>query len=64
MNNAEFELAIRRAIAGSEEDLELIFKLYEPLIYKYSCIKGEYNEDMHQQLLLHIALNIHKFPIR
>lgn len=64
MNNAEFELAIRRAIAGSEEDLERIFKLYEPLIYKYSCIKGEYNEDMHQQLLLHIALNIHKFPIR
>lgn len=64
MNNAEFELTIRRAIAGSEEDLELIIKLYEPLIYKYSCIKGEYNEDMHQQLLLHIALNIHKFPIR
>lgn len=64
MNNAEFELTIRRAIAGSEEDLELIFMLYEPLIYKYSCIKGEYNEDMHQQLLLHIALNIHKFPIR
>ncbi len=64
MNNAEFELAVRRAIAGSEEDLERIFKLYEPLIYKYSCIKGEYNEDMHQQLLLHIALNIHKFPIR
>lgn len=64
MNNEEFVLTIRRAIAGSEEDLELIFKLYEPLIYKYSCIKGEYNEDMHQQLLLHIALNIHKFPIR
>ena len=63
MNNAEFELTLHRAIAGNEEDLEQIFKLYEPLIYKYSCIKGEYNEDMHQQLLLHIALNIHKFPI-
>ena len=63
MNNAEFELVLRKAIDGSEEDLELIFKLYEPMIYKYSCIKGEYNEDMHQQLLLHIALNIHKFPI-
>ena len=53
MNNAEFELVLRKAIDGSEEDLELIFKLYEPMIYKYSCIKGEYNEDMHQQLLLH-----------
>ena len=63
MTNAEFELVLRKAIDGSEEDLELIFKLYEPMIYKYSCIKGEYNEDMHQQLLLHIALNIHKFPV-
>ena len=53
MNNAEFERVLRRAIGGSEEDLELIFKLYEPLIYKYSCVKGEYDEDMHQQLLLH-----------
>ena len=50
MTNAEFERVLRRAIGGSEEDLELIFKLYEPLIYKYSCIKGEYDEDMHQQL--------------
>ena len=63
MNNAEFERVLRRAIGGSEEDLELIFNLYEPLIYKYSCVKGEYDEDMHQQLLLHIALNIHKFPV-
>ena len=63
MNNAEFEHTLRRAIAGSEADLEQIFKLYEPLIYKYSCIKGEFKEDMNQQLLLHIALNIHKFPI-
>ncbi len=63
MNNAEFEHILRNAIEGSEEALELVFKLYEPMIYKYSCIKGEYNEDMHQQLLLHIALNIHKFPI-
>ena len=63
MSNAEFERVLRGAIAGREEDLELIFKLYEPLIYKYSCVKGVYDEDMHQQLLLHIALNIHKFPI-
>ena len=63
MNNADFEQTLRRAIDGNEEDLESIFELYEPMIYKYSCIKGEFNEDMHQQLLLHIALNIHKFPV-
>ena len=64
MSNAEFEQTLRKAIAGDEVALEQIFKLYEPLIYKYSCVQGEYNEDMNQQLLLHIALNIHKFPIR
>ena len=63
MTNAEFEIVLRKAIGGNEEDLEMIFEQYEPMIYKYSCIKGEYNEDMHQQLLLHIALNSHKFPI-
>jgi|GEM_PF-1475582 len=63
MNNAEFELTLRRAIEGSEEDLEMIFELYDAMIYKYSCIKGKPNADLRQQLLLHIALNIHSFPI-
>jgi len=63
MNNTEFERVLRNAIDGSDADLEKIFELYKPLLYKYSCIKGVFNEDMHQQLLLHIALNIHKFPI-
>ena len=43
--------------------LEKLLILYEPMIYKYSCVKGKYSEDLHQWLLLDIALNIHKFPI-
>lgn len=63
MTNAEFERVLRNAMNGSNEDIEKIFEIYEPMIYKYSCVKGKFNPDICQQLLLHIALNIHKFPI-
>lgn len=63
MNNAEFEATLRKALSGSELDLERIFEIYEPLFHKYSCVKGKYSEDMHQMLLLHVALNLHKFPL-
>lgn len=63
MSNKEFEIVLRKAIAGDSKALEQLLELYEPMIYKYSCVKGVFNEDIHQQLLLTIALNIHKFPL-
>ena len=45
------------------EDLEQILELYEPLIRKHSLHSGTFNEDLHQYLLIHIALNINKFPL-
>ncbi len=63
MKNDSFEYILRCAMDGNDFALEEIFEMYEPLIYKYSCIKGKYDADLHQQLLLHIALNIHKFPL-
>ena len=61
MKNDAFETILRSAINGDNGALEKIFKMYEPLIYKYSHYKGRYSEDLHQQLLFYIALNIHKF---
>ena len=63
MSNKEFETILRRAVHGDSVALEKLFKLYEPMIYKYSCVKGKYDEDLHQWLLLDRALNIHKFPL-
>lgn len=40
-----------------------ILELYEPLIRKQSLHHGTFNEDLHQYLLIHIALNISKFPL-
>lgn len=61
MTTDEFTLTLQAAIAGSHEALEKILELYAPLIRKHSCCDGSFNEDLQQYLLMHIALNIHKF---
>lgn len=57
----EFALILQGAIAGNHEALEKILELYAPLIRKHAYCDGAFNEDLHQYLLMHIALNIHKF---
>lgn len=59
MTKAEFSAVLQGAVAGKHEDLEKLLKLYEPMIRKYA---GS-NEDLHQYLLIHVALNINKFPL-
>lgn len=63
MTKSEFAAILQGAIAGQHDDLERILELYSPLIEKHSYCQGAYNEDLHQYLLIHIALNISKFPI-
>lgn len=63
MTSEEFRAILQAAIAGSHEALEAILVQYEPLIHKHSYIDGKFNEDLHQYLLIHIALNINKFSI-
>lgn len=63
MTKDEFAQILQGAVAGRHEDLEKLLALYDPLINKYSYDKGVYNEDLHQYLLIHIALNINKFPL-
>lgn len=50
-------------MAGNHEALEIILKQYEPLIRKHSYLNGKVDDDLRQYLLIHIALNIHKFPL-
>ena len=59
MDNQQFAAVLQGAVAGRHEDLEQILELYEPLIRKHSLHNGTFNED----LLIHIALNISKFPL-
>ena len=63
MNNMEFVEVLKGAVSGSHEDLEIILELYEPMIRRYSFDGDIYDEDLHQYLLIHIALNINKFKV-
>lgn len=61
VTNDEFALTLQAAVAGNHQALEQILKQYDPLIRKHARCDGIFNEDLHQYLLIHIALNIHKF---
>lgn len=56
-------MVLTDAINGDHEALEKLFKQYEPLIKKHSMLNGRFDEDLHQYLLIHIALSIGKFSI-
>lgn len=63
MNKEEFRSILTGAMAGCYEDLEKILELYMPLIEKNSYINGNLDEDLKQYLMIHIALQIGKFPL-
>lgn len=63
MDKAEFVQILQRAVAGNHTDLERIIQLYDPLITKFAYVHGVYDPELYQYLLIHIALNIHKFTI-
>ena len=61
MNDSRFHEILQAAVAGEHWALEKIFELYEPMISKYSYIEGAFDEDLHQYILIRIALKISKF---
>jgi hypothetical protein len=63
MKPEKFREILKAATAGSYEALERIFELYRPLIDKHSRVNGKLDEDLRQEILIHIALNISKFTI-
>lgn len=63
MSKEEFHNLLTGAVAGCHEDLEQVLELYMPLIDKHSYVNGRVDEDLKQYLMIHIALQIGKFPI-
>ena len=63
MKDKEFRAALTAAVAGDHDDLELILRLYAPLIDRYSIVDGHLDEDLRQYIMIHIAQNISKFPL-
>ena len=63
MSKEEFHNVLTGAVADCHEDVEQILELYMPLIDKHSYVNGRLDEDLKQYLMIHIALQIGKFPI-
>lgn len=63
MDKEQFTTILQGAVAGRHEALERILELYEPMIRRYSYQNDRFDEDLHQYLLIHIALNINKFSL-
>lgn len=63
MTKEAFEAVLKGAISGNNEDLDILLKLYEPLIRRHCYVNGVLDEDLRQYIWIHIALNIGKFLI-
>lgn len=63
MSKEDFRFILTGAVSGNHEDLEKILELYMPLIEKNSYLNGNLDEDLKQYLMIHIALQIGKFPL-
>lgn len=61
MTSEEFELTLKRAIAGDNDAIMCIVELYEPLINNNSIINGKFDEDLKQFILLRLVRKISKF---
>lgn len=57
------EITLQGAVAGNHDAFEKIIDLYAPLIEHHCYINGKYDEDLHQYILMRIALKISKFNI-
>jgi len=63
MNKEDFRSILTGAVSGNHEDLEKILELYMPLIEKIIISMEILDEDLKQYLMIHIALQIGKFPM-
>lgn len=62
-NKDTFKSVLENAISGDETDMGKILKLYNPLIKHQSYLCGKYDEDLNQEILLHLIRKIPKFRI-
>ena len=58
-----FEQMLRRAKGGDQEAITSILLMYRPLLLKYAVINGRLDEDLYQELCMHLLICIQKFRI-
>ncbi len=61
--NMNFAELLSAAQSGDNDAMAYILEMYMPTINRHSRINGVLNEDIRQEILLHIINNIQKFKI-
>ena len=59
----DFVDILQKAIAGDENAILMILKIYEPLIKSNSKWRGKLDEDLEEYIIIRIIKNLHKFKI-
>lgn len=61
MNSTEFHAVLQKAIRRDRVGLEQLLILYKPLIDHASMVNGKLDEDLRQEILLHLVKAIPQF---
>ena len=61
MNSTEFHAVLQKSIRGDRVGLEQLLILYKPLIDHASMVNGKLDEDLRQEILLHLVKAIPQF---
>lgn len=61
MNSTEFHAVLKKAVAGDLVALEQLLILYKPLIDHASMVNGKLDEDLRQEIMLHLVKAIPQF---
>lgn len=63
MTANKFREILEAAIAGDQDALEKIFRIYHPLIVKQSTVNGKLDKNLMHKIHVRIAMNISKYRI-
>ena len=61
MNSTEFQAVLQKAVKGDRVALEQLLILYTPLIDHASMVNGKLDEDLRQEIMLHLVKAIPQF---
>jgi len=61
VNNENFAAQLARAVAGDSFAMQAVLREYDPLFRNRSVIKGAFDEDCYQYILLRVIQETPKF---
>lgn len=64
MDDQRLMLIIKEAQGGDKASIEKLLDIFHPLLYKYSIIGGNFDEDLFQELSINLIHCINSFQFK